>query len=157
VTRARNRFHAAKQQIKKRTMSCGKLKVRALICAITLSTCMNSSARRNGVPVAARNWSKQESSSWLRASRITIALWGYSGAAMTIIQQIDCNPQFELRELSAPCGETYFFSSRDTFRCAELRCTMPFCAARIRAGSASAMAAVARLRSPAAIASSPCG
>jgi hypothetical protein len=36
---------------------------------------MNSSARRNGVPVAAQNGSKQESSSWLRASRTTIALW----------------------------------------------------------------------------------
>jgi len=55
-------------------MSCRKLKVRAMLCAVTLSLCMNSSARRNGVPVAARNWSKQESSSWLRASRITIAL-----------------------------------------------------------------------------------
>jgi hypothetical protein len=35
---------------------------------------MNSSARRIGVPVAAPNASKQESSSLLRASRITIAL-----------------------------------------------------------------------------------
>src|SRR5262249_1425043 len=77
------------------------------------------------------------------------------------MQQIDCNPQFGLRELSAPVRKIYFFSSfaiwresRDTFRCAELRCTMPFCAARINAGSASAIAAVARPRSPAAIASS---
>src|SRR5262249_41023872 len=38
-------------------------------CAITLSLGMNSSARRNGVPVAAQNGSKQESSSALRASR----------------------------------------------------------------------------------------
>src|SRR5262249_28951837 len=83
-------------------------------------------------------------------------------SCVTILQQIDCNPQFGLRELSAgDVREIYFFSSlaiwcesRDTFRCAELRCTMPFCAARIKAGSASAMATDARLRSPAAIASS---
>ena len=82
-------------------------------------------------------------------------------SCVTIMQQIDCNPQFGLRELSAPAQKIYFFSSfaiwcesRDTFRRAELRCTMPFCAARIKAGSASTMAAVARLRSPAAIASS---
>src|SRR5215472_13665604 len=81
---------------------------------------------------------------------------------VTIMQQIDCNPQFGLRDIV--CGgakEIYFFSSlaiwcesRDTFRRAELRCTMPFCAARIKAGSASARAADARPRSPAAIASS---
>src|ERR1700722_11279635 len=43
---------------------------------------------------------------------------------------------------------------RDTFRRAALRCMMFFCAARMIAGSASAIAVVARVRSPEAIASS---
>jgi hypothetical protein len=87
--------------------------------------------------------------------------FGIFPSCVTIMQQIDCNPQFGLRELCAPVRKAYFFSSfaiwcesRETFRCAELRCTMLFCAARIKAGSASVMAAVAPLRSPAAIASS---
>jgi len=78
------------------------------------------------------------------------------------MQQIDCNPQFGSGNCSRRCEKNFYFfpsfaiwcESRDTFRCAELRCTMPFCAARIRAGSASAKAEVARLWSPAAIASS---
>lgn len=45
-------------------------------------------------------------------------------------------------------------ASRETFRRAALRCTILFCAARMITGSASAMAASARARSPAAIASS---
>jgi hypothetical protein len=45
-------------------------------------------------------------------------------------------------------------ASRDTFRRAALRCTIFFCAARTITGSASAMAASATDRSPAAIASS---
>jgi len=80
---------------------------------------------------------------------------------VTIMQQIDCNPQFGLRDCLRRCEKIYFLSSfaiwcesRDTFRRAELRCTMPFCAERIKAGSASARAAVAWLRSPEAIASS---
>ena len=80
---------------------------------------------------------------------------------VTIMQQIDCNPQFGLRNCLRRREKIYFFcsfaiwcESRETFRRAELRWTMPFCAARIKAGSASAIAAVARLRSPAAIASS---
>lgn len=87
--------------------------------------------------------------------------WGIFQTDVTIMQQIDCNPQFGLPESAAPVKEVYFFcnfaiwcASRDTFRRAELRCTMPFCAARIKAGSASASAAVAWPRSPAAIASS---
>lgn len=44
--------------------------------------------------------------------------------------------------------------SRETVRRAALRCTMPFRAARMSAGSASAMAESARARSPAASASS---
>jgi hypothetical protein len=43
---------------------------------------------------------------------------------------------------------------RETLRCAALRCTTFFCAARMMTGSASAMAASARDRSPAVIASS---
>ena len=46
------------------------------------------------------------------------------------------------------------WASRETLRRAALRCTMPFCAARTSAGSASAMAASARERSPAVSASS---
>jgi hypothetical protein len=53
VTRARNGFRAAKQQIKNAQYDPAKLKVRAMLCAITLSLCINSSARKNGVPVAA--------------------------------------------------------------------------------------------------------
>jgi len=44
--------------------------------------------------------------------------------------------------------------SRDTLRRAALRCTTFFCAARMMTGSASAIAASARDRSPAPIASS---
>ena len=46
------------------------------------------------------------------------------------------------------------WASRETLRRAALRCTMFFCAARMMTGSASAMAASALDRSPAAIASS---
>lgn len=46
------------------------------------------------------------------------------------------------------------WASRETFRRAALRWPMPFCAARMMAGSASAMAATAAARSPAEIASS---
>ena len=74
VTRARNRSGAAKQQIKKPSMACRKLKVRAAPCAITLSLCMNYSARGNGVPVAATIRNKQESPSTSRAKRAAIAL-----------------------------------------------------------------------------------
>jgi hypothetical protein len=45
-------------------------------------------------------------------------------------------------------------AKRDTLRCAALRCTTFFCAARMMTGSASAMAVRARARSPAVIASS---
>ena len=87
--------------------------------------------------------------------------FGIFPSCVTIMQQIDCNPQFRFANFARRREKIYFFpsfaiccESRDTFRRAELRCTMPFCAARIKAGSASAMAAVAPLRSPAAIASS---
>src|ERR1700734_3882079 len=80
------------------------------------------------------------------------------------MQQPDGSPQTnckEGRKLSSEAAKNYFFASLatrwaslETFRRAALRCTMPFCAARISAGSASAMAASARELSPAVNASS---
>src|SRR5579863_8637891 len=80
------------------------------------------------------------------------------------MQQLDGSPQSNCekdRKSSSEAAESYFFASLamrwaslETFRRAALRCTMPFCAARISAGSASAMAASARDLSPAVSASS---
>jgi hypothetical protein len=89
-------------------------------------------------------------------------------SAVTILQQFGDNPlqSGEARWHSATAErafaerESYFASfaircaSRETLRRAALRCTTFFCAARMMAGSAWAMAARAAGRSPAVIASS---
>jgi hypothetical protein len=78
------------------------------------------------------------------------------------MQQIDCNPQFGLR--SAPVrGNLFLFEFRNLvreprhFSLRRIAMHDAFLRGANKVGSASAMAAVARLRSPAAIASSPCG
>src|ERR1700685_3011125 len=96
------------------------------------------------------------------ADTIRAILCRYS---VTVAQQIDGNPLFgSPAQAGSHWNEQardYFFSSlamrcasRETFRRAALRCTIFFCAARMIAGSASAMALSACERSPAAIASS---
>ena len=131
---------------------------------------MISSARGKGVPVAAASWNKQESARRTRLNWHDSRLAGFLEGVVTIMQQFDCNPQIRITTKwkcnwefvrRVPRREHYFFSSlaircasRETFRREALRGTIPFCAARIKAGSASVIAASAPARSPAAIASS---
>ena len=63
---------------------------------------MNSSARGNRVPVAAPSRSKQESLSTSRVNHAAIPVRGCFRSRVTIMQQIDCNPQFGLRESISP-------------------------------------------------------